>query len=62
MRNWELHVQFKVHGAGKNLFGDGFVIWYARDRLQQGNNFKASLSIGNNFQLFKSDRNSRKTG
>ncbi|XP_052284036.1 vesicular integral-membrane protein VIP36-like [Dreissena polymorpha] len=36
IKNWELHVQFKVHGQGKNLFGDGFAIWYARDKLQLG--------------------------
>ena len=39
VKNWELHVHFKTHGSGKNLFGDGFVIWYARDRLQQGKDF-----------------------
>lgn len=38
-RNWELHVQFKVHGKGKDLFGDGFAIWYARDRLLPGTVF-----------------------
>ncbi|XP_052771989.1 vesicular integral-membrane protein VIP36-like [Mya arenaria] len=36
VKNWELHVQFKVHGSGKSLFGDGFVVWYARDRLELG--------------------------
>ncbi|XP_053407224.1 vesicular integral-membrane protein VIP36-like [Mercenaria mercenaria] len=36
VRNWELHVHFKVHGQGKSLFGDGFAIWYARDRNQLG--------------------------
>ncbi|CAH1641467.1 unnamed protein product [Spodoptera littoralis] len=35
-RNWELQVQFKVHGRGKDLFGDGFAIWYVRDRMQTG--------------------------
>lgn len=35
-RNWELQVQFKVHGGGKDLFGDGFVLWYVRDRMQTG--------------------------
>ncbi|CAF3289326.1 unnamed protein product [Rotaria socialis] len=29
--DWEMHVHFKVHGSGKELFGDGFAIWYARD-------------------------------
>ncbi|CAG5120536.1 unnamed protein product [Candidula unifasciata] len=36
VRNWELHVQFKVHGSGKTLFGDGFAIWYTRDRMKSG--------------------------
>jgi len=35
-RNWELVVSFKVHGHGKDLFGDGFAVWYARDRLWDG--------------------------
>jgi mannose-binding lectin 2 len=26
-----MHVHFKVHGIGKELFGDGFAIWYVRD-------------------------------
>jgi hypothetical protein len=29
--DWEMHVHFKVHGVGKELFGDGFAIWYVRD-------------------------------
>ncbi|XP_011174335.1 vesicular integral-membrane protein VIP36 [Solenopsis invicta] len=36
IRNWELQVQFKVHGKGKDLFGDGFVIWYAKERMKSG--------------------------
>ncbi|XP_026322988.1 vesicular integral-membrane protein VIP36 isoform X2 [Hyposmocoma kahamanoa] len=35
-RNWELQVQFKVHGKGKELFGDGLALWYVRDRMQGG--------------------------
>jgi mannose-binding lectin 2 len=35
-RNWELIVDFKVSGRGKDLFGDGFAIWYARDRMIAG--------------------------
>lgn len=31
-----MHVNFKVHGKGKDLYGDGFAIWYAKDRLQAG--------------------------
>jgi len=29
--DWEMHIHFKVHGSGKELFGDGFAIWYVRD-------------------------------
>ncbi|XP_072258967.1 VIP36-like protein isoform X1 [Pyxicephalus adspersus] len=37
LRDWELQVHFKIHGQGKkNLNGDGFAIWYTKDRMQQG--------------------------
>ncbi|XP_076165423.1 vesicular integral-membrane protein VIP36 isoform X2 [Ptiloglossa arizonensis] len=36
VRNWEIQVHFKVHGKGTELFGDGFVIWYAKERMQMG--------------------------
>ncbi|KAG9330902.1 hypothetical protein JZ751_007326 [Albula glossodonta] len=37
LKDWEMHVQFKVHGSGKkNLHGDGLAIWYTRERLQPG--------------------------
>lgn len=36
VRNWELQVHFKVHGKGKDLYGDGFAIWYAKDRMIPG--------------------------
>ncbi|KAI5645620.1 legume-like lectin family domain-containing protein [Phthorimaea operculella] len=35
-RNWEVQIQFKVHGKGKELFGDGMALWYVRDRMQSG--------------------------
>jgi len=35
-RNWEVHVGFKVHGKGTELFGDGFAIWYTKERMQTG--------------------------
>jgi len=38
-RNWEMQIQFKVTGTKKDLFGDGFAIWYVRDRMQTGNVF-----------------------
>lgn len=39
VRNWELQVHFKVHGKGKDLYGDGFAIWYAKDRMVPGSVF-----------------------
>ncbi|XP_058876440.1 VIP36-like protein isoform X3 [Acipenser ruthenus] len=37
LRDWELQVHFKVHGQGKkNLNGDGFAVWYTRERMQTG--------------------------
>lgn len=36
VRNWELQVHFKVHGKERDLFGDGFAIWYAKDRMKAG--------------------------
>lgn len=32
-------MNFKVTGKGKELFGDGFAIWYAKDRLVPGTVF-----------------------
>nr|CAG4643264.1 EOG090X07L3 [Ilyocryptus agilis] len=36
IRNWELQVQFKVYGKGKDLFGDGLALWYAKERMVKG--------------------------
>lgn len=35
-QNWEVNVNFKVSGKGKELFGDGLAIWYAKERLVPG--------------------------
>lgn len=39
MLDWEVQFQFSVHGQGKDLFGDGFSFWYARDRNKLGDVF-----------------------
>ncbi|XP_054721567.1 vesicular integral-membrane protein VIP36-like [Uloborus diversus] len=39
VRNWELQVHFKVYGKGKDLFGDGLAIWYAKQALTAGEVF-----------------------
>jgi len=36
VRNWEVQVNFKVSGTTKDLFGDGFALWYAKERMVQG--------------------------
>jgi len=36
VRNWEVQLQFKVTGTTKDLFGDGFAFWYARERMVEG--------------------------
>lgn len=36
---WELVVEFSVHGVGKKLFGDGFALWYTKERAQEGSVF-----------------------
>jgi len=39
VRKWELQVHFKVHGKAKDLYRDGFAIWYAKDRMVPGSVF-----------------------
>lgn len=36
VRNWEVQLNFKVTGTTKDLFGDGFALWYTRDRMVAG--------------------------
>ncbi|XP_063050971.1 VIP36-like protein [Engraulis encrasicolus] len=37
IRDWELHVHFKIHGQGKkNLNGDGMAFWLTKERMQNG--------------------------
>ena len=37
LRAWEMHVHFKVWSPNKkDLFGDGFALWYTKDRMQSG--------------------------
>jgi mannose-binding lectin 2 len=37
MTDWEIQFQFSVHGHGKDLFGDGFIMWYTKEKNQLGN-------------------------
>src|SRR6218665_1757765 len=38
---WEVVINFKVHGHGKELFGDGMAIWYVKHPMQLGDVFGA---------------------
>lgn len=31
-----MQIQFKVHGNGRDLYGDGLAIWYAKERMEPG--------------------------
>ncbi|XP_046876789.1 vesicular integral-membrane protein VIP36 isoform X2 [Hypomesus transpacificus] len=45
-KDWEMHVQFKVHGSGKkNLHGDGIAIWYTKERLHPGPVFSSNSNF-----------------
>ena len=37
LRDWELHVHFKIHGDAQDLYGDGLAIWYTKHRMELGN-------------------------
>ncbi|CAL1261535.1 unnamed protein product [Larinioides sclopetarius] len=39
VKNWELQVHFKIYGKGKDLYGDGMAIWYAKQPLTPGTVF-----------------------
>jgi lectin, mannose-binding 2 len=34
--DWEIQFEFKVSGRGKDLFGDGLAMFYAKDRNELG--------------------------
>ena len=36
MHNWEMVLHFHVHGQAKNLFGDGFAVWYTKEHGETG--------------------------
>lgn len=33
---WEVHLEFKITGHGKDLFGDGMAFWYVKHPMQPG--------------------------
>jgi len=35
-RDWEIDVEYRVHGKGMTYFGDGFAMWYTPERYVSG--------------------------
>ena len=44
--DWEMHVNFKVHGSGKQFFGDGIAMWYVKDPMLTGRQKQTSMVHG----------------
>ena len=36
MRDWEIHINFKIYGGGRTLAADGIAIWYTETRMVPG--------------------------
>ncbi|KAI6810878.1 putative lectin family integral membrane protein [Hortaea werneckii] len=56
--NWEIEVEFKIHGTG-NLFGDGMAMWVTKDRAEQGPVFGMKdqfEGLGLFFDTYKNNR------
>lgn len=39
VRDWEVHIQLKVHGHNSRFYGDGLAFWYTKDRNELGQVF-----------------------
>lgn len=37
--DWEIHVQFKIHGSGRTIAADGMAFWYTREKMVPGSVF-----------------------
>ncbi|PUU72281.1 legume-like lectin family-domain-containing protein [Tuber borchii] len=56
--NWEVEVEFKIHGQG-NLYGDGMAMWITKERAMQGPVFGAAdkfEGLGVFFDTYKNNR------
>lgn len=36
IKEWDMLVNFKVHGESDTLFQGGFAFWYSKERMQEG--------------------------
>jgi hypothetical protein len=34
--DWEVQIQFKIHGSRNDFFGDGLAFWYVREPMSSG--------------------------
>ena len=65
MHNWEVVIQFQVHGQGKHLFGDGFAFWYTKEKGQIGNVFGSKdyfTGLGVFFDTYSNHNGEHKVG
>jgi len=56
--NWEVEVEFKIHGTG-SLYGDGMAMWVTKDRVEQGEVFGMKdrfEGLGIFFDTYKNNR------
>lgn len=56
--NWEIEVEFKIHGTG-SLFGDGMAMWVTKERAEQGTVFGMKdrfEGLGIFFDTYKNNR------
>ena len=60
VRNWEVQLNFKVTGTTKDLFGDGFSLWYTRDRMVAGPVFGSADHFSGLAIIGKRQRHSKK--
>ena len=45
LRDWELHVHFRIHGSAAELYGDGLAVWYTKHRMELGNVSPSTLPL-----------------
>jgi len=36
VRNWEVHLHFRIHGTGRTLAADGLALWYTQEKMTPG--------------------------
>lgn len=60
-QEWQIDVEFRIHGKGMTYFGDGFAMWYTPKRFQSGTAFGHSnkfTGLGVFFDTYDNDAGS----